>query len=597
MGPPTTEKESGFSLFAVRRLLPRLRPYRRSLSVALVCLVLSAAIGLAFPLVVRFLLDAAFETPDMTVLNRIALLLVGMFAVQAVLNFIQVFLLGATGERLIAGLRKDLFSHLLTLSPGFYTLRSSGELTSRLASDCSTLQSVVSHQVSELLRQILYLVGALALLAFLHTDLMLTTLMVAPVVVLSGFVFGRFLRSKSTTVQNQLAEASAVAEEAFTQIPIVQSFVREGWEERRYSKWIHAALSTAISRAAVRGVFFGVITFVAFGGIAVVLWQGGRLVILGQITAGELVSFLLYAVSVAASITALASVWSSYQEALGAAQHVFELLDSEPAIREPRHSVALPPASAPGGLQFHDVWFRYGHDEPWAMEGVSITIAPGEVVALVGPSGSGKTTFAALLPRFWDPTQGHITLRGTDLRRIPLIELRSAIGMVPQEPLLFAGSVAENIAFGRPEATTGEIEEAARAAYAHDFILDLASGYDTVVGERGIRLSGGQRQRIAIARIFLKSPEILILDEATSSLDTESERLVEEALEAAMHDRTTVIIAHRLRTVRRADRVLVIDGGRVKEEGTHGELLSEDGLYARLYRGQFLELDEATATV
>ncbi len=231
------------------------------------------------------------------------------------------------------------------------------------------------------------------------------------------------------------------------------------------------------------------------------------------------------------------------------------------------------------------------------MCGSGTIIAHGEVVALVGPSGSGKTTFASLLPRFWDPTQGHITLRGTDLRRIPLIELRSAIGIVPQEPLLFAGSVAENIAFGRPEATTADIEDAARSAHAHDFILDLAAGYDTVVGERGIRLSGGQRQRIAIARIFLKSPEILILDEATSSLDTESERLVEQALEAAMHDRTTLIIAHRLTTVRRADRVLVMDGGRVKEEGTHGDLLSEDGLYARLYRGQFLELDEVAATV
>jgi subfamily B ATP-binding cassette protein MsbA len=554
-----------------------------------VCLVASALIGLAFPLVVRYLMDAAFEFRDLDALNRIALLLIGLFAVQAVLNFVQVFVLGATAEKVIADIRVELFSHLLTLSPGFFTRRSSGELTSRLASDCSTLQTVLSHQIAELLRQVLYLFGALGLLAFLHTSLMLTTLMVAPVVVLSAFAFGRLLRKRSTAVQDQIAEANAVADEAFTQIPIIQSFVREGWEERRFTVRIRGALRSAISRALFRGVFFGIITFVAFSGVAVVLWQGGRLVIEGQITAGELVSFLLYAVSVAAAITALASLWGGFQEAVGAARRVFELLATEPTIREPRHSLALPPASAPGGLEFHDVWFRYDIDEPWALRGVSAHIRPGEIVALVGPSGAGKSTFAALVPRFWDPTQGHITLRGTDLRRLPLIELRSAIGLVPQEPLLFAGTVAENIAFGKPEATTDEIVAAALAAYADEFIVRLSSGYDTMVGERGVRLSGGQRQRIAIARIFLKSPEILILDEATSSLDTESERLVEEALEAAMFDRTTLIIAHRLRTVQRADRVLVLDQAHICEEGTHDDLVAMDGLYARLYHGQFME--------
>ena len=588
----TSEADGGRSAvegFAIRRLFPRVYPYRRSLVVAGVCLVVSALIGLAFPLVVRYLMDAAFEMHDLDTLNRIALLLVGLFGIQAVLNFVQVFVLGATAEKVIADIRVELFSHLLTLSPGFFTRRSSGELTSRLASDCSTLQTVLSHQIAELLRQMLYLFGALGLLAFLHTSLMVTTLMVAPVVVLSAFAFGRLLRSRSTAVQDQLADANAVAEESFTQIPIIQSFVREGWEERRFAVRISGALRSAISRALFRGVFFGIITFVAFGGVVVVLWQGGRLVIDGQITGGELVSFLLYAVSVAAAITALASLWGGYQEALGAARRVFELIDTEPTIREPRHSLALPPASAPGGLEFHDVWFKYDADEPWALRGVSAHIRPGEIVALVGPSGAGKSTFAALVPRFWDPTQGHITLRGTDLRRLPLIELRSAVGLVPQEPLLFAGTVAENIAFGKPEATQEEIIEAARAAYAHEFTTRLAAGYDTVVGERGVRLSGGQRQRIAIARIFLKSPEILILDEATSSLDTESERLVEEALEAAMFDRTTLIIAHRLRTVQRADRVLVLDRAQICEEGTHDDLVALDGLYARLYRGQLME--------
>ncbi|MBT8479623.1 MAG: ATP-binding cassette domain-containing protein [Gemmatimonadetes bacterium] len=583
------EGKSSFSLFAVRQLLPRLRPHRTALSVAGVALVISAAIGLAFPLIVRHLMDAAFENRDPSALNSIAVLLLVIFAVQALFNFIQVFLLSATSERVIAGLRTELFAHLLTLSPGFYAERSSGELTSRLASDCSTLQTVLSHQLAEFLRQILYLVGALALLAILHTDLMITTITVAPIVVLSAYAFGSILRAKSTRVQDELAESNAAAEEAFTQIPIVQSFTREGWEEKRYGGRIARALKTAIQRALVRGIFFGLITFIAFGGIVVVLWKGGLLVLEGQITAGELVSFLLYAVSAAAAITALASLYSGYQEAMGAAKRVFDLLHLEPAIKEPRHSEALPPSSDPGGLVFRDVWFRYGLDEPWVLRRLDLDIRPGEIVALVGPSGAGKSTLAALVPRFWDPTQGVITLRGADLRRLPLIELRTAVGIVPQEPLLFADTIYENIAYGRPEASSEEVIQAARFAHAHEFIRGLASGYETMVGERGIRLSGGQRQRIAIARIFLKEPEILILDEATSSLDTESEALVEAALETAMEGRTTLIIAHRLKTVQRADRVLVIDDGRILEQGTHAELVAEGGMYARLYRGQLLE--------
>jgi len=583
------EGKSSFSLFAVQQLLPRLREHQRALSVAAVALVLSAAIGLAFPLIVRHLMDAAFENRDPSALNSIAGLLLVVFAAQAVFNFIQVFLLSATSERVIAGLRTELFAHLLTLSPGFYAERSSGELTSRLASDCSTLQVVLSHQLAEFLRQLLYLIGALTLLAILHTDLMVTTITVAPIVVLSAYAFGSILRTKSTRVQDELASSNAAAEEAFTQIPIVQSFTREGWEEKRYGDRIARALKTAVQRALVRGLFFGMITFVAFGGIVVVLWKGGLLVLEGQITAGELVSFLLYAVSVAAAITALASLYSGYQEAMGAAKRVFDLLHTEPSIKEPRHSEALPPASDAGGLVFRDVWFRYGLDEPWVLRKLDLEIRPGEIVALVGPSGAGKSTLAALVPRFWDPTQGVITLRGADLRRLPLIELRTAVGIVPQEPLLFADTIYENIAYGRPEASSEEVMRAARFAHAHEFIQGLAGGYETMVGERGIRLSGGQRQRIAIARIFLKEPEILILDEATSSLDTESEALVEEALETVMEGRTTLIIAHRLKTVQRADRVLVIDDGRILEQGTHADLVAEGGMYARLYRGQLLE--------
>ncbi len=564
-----------------------MRPHRGKVTAAAAALLVSTAIGLAFPLVVRFLMDAAFVTRNLANLNQIAIGLLGLFAIKGVLSFLEVYLLGATGEHVIARLRTDLFSRLLDLSPGFFTERSSGELTSRLTSDCSTLQAVLSHQMAELLRQLLYLIGGLTLLAALHPQLMLTTAAVAPLVVVIAISFGRFLRRRSTEVQDRIADANAVAEEALSQIPIVQSFVREAWESDRYATRIDQSLRAALSRAWARGLFFGVLAFVAFGGITVVLWQGGRLVLDGQITAGELVSFLLYAVQVAAAITALASLWGAYQQAQGAAVRVFHLLEEEPEIADPPEPVAVPSTAIPE-IGFEDVWFRYGPDEPWALRAASFTLAAGEVVALVGPSGAGKSTVASLLLRFWDPTRGRIAWSGRNIREISLAALRGAIGFVPQEPTLFSGTVYENIAYGRPEAGREEIEEAARAAYADEFIERLPERYETLVGEKGVRLSGGQRQRLAIARVVLKAPRILILDEATSSLDTESERLVEEALASLMKGRTTLIIAHRLRTVQRADRLLVLEGGRVVEEGPHEQLLLREGLYARLYRGQLI---------
>jgi subfamily B ATP-binding cassette protein MsbA len=580
-------EEPKFSLFTLQRLAPRLRPHRRAVIGAGICLVLSTATGLAFPLVVRYLMDAAFVDRSLELLGTIALGLAGLFALQGVLHFGEAYLLGATGERVVARLRTDLFSHLIRLSPGFHAESPSGELTSRLASDCSTLQGVLGHQLAELIRQILYLVGGLTLLTLLHWQLMVTTLTVAPAVVLLGFAFGRFLRKRSTSVQDRLADAHATAEESFAQIEIVQSFVREKQERERYEHRIGEALDAALSRALARGLLFGILTFVAFGGIVIVLWQGGRLVITAQITAGQMVSFLLYAFQVAAAISTLASLWSAYQEAQGAARRIFELLDQQPDIRNPDHPKPIP-SGAPGEIIFEDVWFRYGEEEPWALAEMDLRVQPGEVVALVGPSGAGKTTFASLLPRFWDPTRGVIRIHGLDIRDLQLSELRERVGIVPQEHPLFAGTVGENIGYGRPEATDAEIKAAARAAYAEEFILRLPEGYETKVGQRGVRLSGGQRQRIAIARVLLKSPEILILDEATSSLDAESEQYVEEALERAMRGRTTLIIAHRLRTAARADRLLVMDRGRIVEQGPHADLLEQEGLYARLFLGQQL---------
>ena len=573
-------------MFVFRRLWHRLRPHRWTLAAATLFLLLSGGIGLAFPLVVRHLMDAAFVELDRTLLNRIALLLGGLFVLQAIFNFLQVYLLGATGERVVTGLRRDLFTRLLSLSPEFFTERTTGELTSRLSSDVVRLQGVLSYQFSELLRQILYLFGALALLTLMHRQLTFTTLAVAPAVVLLAMLFGRRLRRSSTEVQDRIADANDVAEEAIVQIRTVQSFTREPTENRRYSERIDAALKAALSRALTRGVFFGVITFVVFGGIAVVLWQGGRLVLEGEITGGQLVSFLLYAVMVAAAITSLASLWGGYQEAQGAADRVFELLDQEPTVANPPVPRRLSPNRL-WPLRFHDVWFRYGESLPWALREIELDIPPGEVVALVGPSGAGKSTLAGLVSRFYDPSRGRIMLGEIDLRELGLEDLRGAVGIVPQEPMLFGTTIYENIAYGRAGASREEVEAVARAAHAAEFIERLPDGYEAKVGERGVKLSVGQRQRIAIARVLLKDPEILILDEATSSLDTESERLVERAFEELMQSRTTLIIAHRLSTVQRADRVLVLDRGRIVESGTHAELLRRGGLYARLYARQF----------
>jgi len=549
--------------------------------------------------VVKELLDAAFVRRDSALLDRIALGLLGLFGVTALLNYAQTYWLSATGERAVAGIRQELFGKLLTMPPGFFAERRTGELTSRISADVALLQGILSHQLAEGMRQVLALAGGVTILTLMQPRLMLTALAVVPLVVGSAMYFGRKLKRITTGVQDELAESLGQADEALSQVRVVQGFVREPWERARYGERIGRVIAVALRRARVRALFFGAITFTTFAGVTGVLWTGGRLVLSGQLTPGEMVSFLLYTVSIAAAIGALASFFTAYQEAVGAAERVFDLLEQEPAITDPADPVALA-QPVRGAVEFHDVTFRYdaaGTGHRATLEGFSLQIAPGEVVALVGPSGAGKTTVASLLPRFFDVERGEILLDGIDIRRLRLADLRGAIGVVPQEPVLMSGTVRENISYGRLDASDAEIEAAARVANAHDFIVALPEQYQTRVGERGVKLSGGQRQRIAIARAVLKDPAVLVLDEATSSLDSESERLVEAALERLLVGRSTLIIAHRLSTVQRADRLVVLDQGRVVEEGTHAVLLRQGGIYARLFQMQFRDDEDVAAAL
>ncbi|HZS60656.1 MAG TPA: ABC transporter transmembrane domain-containing protein [Gemmatimonadaceae bacterium] len=578
----------------LKRLIPLIRPYLGRLAVATLCLLAAAAVQLIFPQQVRILLDAAFQRHDAGLLNRIALVLLGLFAFQGLMNFVQVYLLTGTSERVVARLREDLFAHVVQLSPAFFTERRTGELTSRLSADLAILQTFLNTNISEISRQTLFLIGGLFLLTRTHATLTLTTLAVTPIIIGAAMIFGRALRKASTGVQDLVANATGHAEEAFSQIRTVQGFVRERYEARHYGQLLADVVRAAIRRALLRASFFGVVGFAAFGGVVAVLWQGGRLVLAGELTPGGLVEFLLYAFTVATAIATIVGMFSQYQEAVGAATRVFELLATAPTVPEPPKPEPLA-RPVRGEVRFENVSFRYTAELPEVLHDISLAIAPGEVVALVGPSGAGKTTVASLLPRFWDVTTGSVTVDGHDVRALTFGDLRGSIGIVPQEPVLFSGTLRENIAYARDDATDEQIVAAARAAHAWEFIERLADGLNTRVGERGVKLSGGQRQRIAIARVFLKDPAIVVLDEATSSLDSESERLVEEAMEQLLVRRSTLIIAHRLSTVRRADRVMVLDRGRIVEEGTHDALVARDGTYARLYKSQFR--DEIRAEV
>lgn len=562
------------------------RPEWRNLALAMVFLAIGSAGSLIFPQAIREIVDGAIARRDRSQLDREALFMLAIFVVQGGANAMRFILFSISGERVIARVRQLLFERLLSQEVAFFDARRTGDLASSLSADTTALQSAVSSNISMLLRNGAMGVGGIGMLFWTSTRLTLVMLAVIPAIAVSAVVYGRRVRKLSRDVQDAVGESASVAEETLAGLRTVRLFAAEKAEGKRYGVSVLRAFDLARKRALTTGAFMGVAVTAGFSAVALVFWYGGRLVFDGTLTVGQLTSFLIYTLTVAFSLGALADLWGDFMRSAGAAERIFELIDRSPSI--PLEG-GLTPERIEGRIEFTHVDFAYPtRADVTVLADVNLTVSPGEVVALVGHSGAGKSTLSHLLTRFYDPRAGAVLLDGRDLRDLDPSWLRRHIGVVSQEPLLFSSSVAENIRYGRPGATDAEVEAAALAANAHEFISRFPEGYATKVGERGIQLSGGQKQRVAIARAVLKNPRLLILDEATSALDAESEHLVQEALDRLLEGRTTLVIAHRLSTVKTADRVVVVDGGRIVQQGTHAALVAEAGLYRKLVERQFV---------
>jgi ATP-binding cassette subfamily B protein len=575
-------------LGALRGLWPFLKPHRALAVGWLVFLGLSSGASLTLPLAFRHIIDKGFGHASQTAINETFIALFGVALVLAVATAARYFCITLLGERALASLRQTLYAQVIRLDVAFFERSRVGELLSRLSADTEVVQTLIGSGVSVALRSVVMLVGASAMMVWTAPSLAGLTALVIPAVMLPILVFGRRVQKLSRASQDRLADAAAIANETLNASTAVKAYARENIESTRYSHAILRALATARRRIGMRALLTMAVIVLVFGAITLVLWAGARHVLTGTLDPGVLGQFVLYAVFAAGSVAGLSEVWGDVLRAAGAMERLGELLDERPEIVAPAQPLALPKPLR-GALRFDGVSFHYPSrpDAP-ALHDFTLDVRPGETVALVGPSGAGKSTVFSLLLRFYDPQSGRICIDGIDLRAVTLDDLRGAIALVPQETVIFSGSAADNIRFGRDGASDEEVHEAARAAEAHDFISALNDGYQAEMGERGVRLSGGQRQRIAIARAILRDAPLLLLDEATSALDAQSEAAIQQALERLEKGRTTLVIAHRLATVQRADRIVVLDGGRIVAQGTHDSLLAEGGLYAELARLQFV---------
>jgi len=589
--PATAERPTTRRIGALAALWPFLRPYGGLLAAALVALVFTASISLVLPLAVRRIVDG-FDQGS-ALLDEYFGAAIGIIALLALGTGLRYYLVTRLGERVVADIRKAVYDRVIGMSPAFFERVMTGEIISRITTDTTLILSVVGSSVSLALRQMLVMAGGLGLMLWTSPKLTGLTLLLVPVVLVPIIALGRRLRHLGRENQDWIAASSGTASETLLAAQTVQAFTAEETARAQFADVTEASFVSAHRRIRVRALMTVIVIFLIFSGVAGVLWIGARDVRLGTMTVGELVQFVIYAVMVASSAGALSEIWGELQRAAGATERLGELLATRDSLADPARPLPLP-RPVRGEIGFDRVSLRYpSRPDMAALEDIRLTIAPGETVALVGPSGAGKTTIVQMIQRFWDPDEGRVTIDGIDLRDMARADFRRAIALVPQEPVIFAASARENIRFGRPGASDAEVEAAARAAHAHEFIAALPQGYDSALGERGVMLSGGQRQRIAIARAILRDAPILLLDEATSALDSESERLVQQAVEALSEGRTTIIVAHRLATVKRADRIVVMEGGRIVAEGTHEALVAQGGLYARLAQLQFAAGDIA----